>query len=240
MHSSAYRAMARNIDAFVPKDRPITVLDVGSGTTEDRIEKGLTHGALFVEHDAEIIGVDIIEGPNVDRVLTKPYRYPVRTNSVDVVVSGQVFEHVPFFWAAMFEVARVLKPGGIFIMTVPSRGHKHMLVDCWRYYDDGVRAMAAFTGLHLKHARTDYVPARPGERRYWDYPADRTDPHYWGDTVGVFEKPLDYPTRRMAAVRGPIVWWANKKDPAFMSSIEKAAETRQRQRRRRERMQREA
>jgi len=213
--------MQRCVDAFAPTDRHLTVLDLGSGTTPERMAKGLTHGALFGHLDAEVIGVDIIEGPNVDRVLRQPYRLPVRTNSVDVVVSGQVFEHIPFFWASMLEVARVLRPGGVFLMTVPSRGHKHMQVDCWRYLDDGVRALAAFSGLTLHRAHTDHVRPREGSgRTEWDYPSHRSDPRYWGDTVGVFEKPVGYPTRRMAALRAPIRWWANYQARHFDALIE--------------------
>lgn len=233
MHPSAYRAMARSIETFVPQDRHITVVDIGSATTEDRIAEGLTHGALFSHLDAEVVGVDIIDGPNVDRVLKKMYRFPMGTNSTDVVVSGQVFEHIPFFWATMLEVARILRPGGVFLMTVPSRGHKHMAVDCWRIYDDGVRAMAAFSGLKLRRAVTDYIPPRAGAggggRTHWDYPSDRKDDHYWGDTVGVFEKPKDYPTHRLAALRAPIRWWANQRAEDFAALIEEKQARQRRQ-----------
>lgn len=216
MHNSVYEAMAEAVATFVPEGRRLKVVDLGSATTEERLGRGQTHRSLFAGYDASIIGLDVVDGPNVDRVMERPYRLPQRTNSVDVVVSGQVFEHIPYFWASMFEVARILKPGGIFLMSVPSRGHKHMFVDCWRVYSDGIRAMAAFTGLDLLHAKTDYPRVEPEtNRRFWKVQGDVKDPHYWGDTVGVFRKPMNYPTRRMALVRTPIRVWANRQADAF-------------------------
>ena len=188
----------------------------------------MTHSALFADLDATIVGIDVEQRHNVDIVMKKPYRVPLKSNSVDVVVSGQTFEHIPFFWASMLEIGRVLKPGGIFILTVPSRGHPHTKVDCWRYYEDGVRAMAAFTGLKVRLASTDFPTKKEGEGRIYDLISDVEVDGYWGDTVGVLEKPASYPTRRMALVRGPVVWWANRISKTFVSSEELADRQRRR------------
>lgn len=220
MHRSAYKKMRRLVDQFVPTDRRLRVVDLGSGTNPNQHAAGMTHAALFDDYNAEVIGVDVVKAPNVDVVLTKPYRLPFRSNSVDVVISGQVFEHIPFFWASVLEVARVLKPGGLFLMTVPSRGHKHMIVDCWRYYDDGVRAMAAFSGLAVRRAETEFPKRHPGRVFTVESHANREG--YWGDTVGVLQKPVRYPTRRMLLIRGPVVWWANKTARVFGDSVKAA------------------
>lgn len=222
MHRSAYESMRQCIADFVPAGRRLTVVDFGSGTNLKVFEQGMTHAALFADYDVEIIGVDVEKRHNVDIVMKQPYRVPLKSNSVDVVVSGQTFEHIPFFWASMFEIARLLKPDGIFIMTVPSRGHPHTKVDCWRYYDDGVRAMAAFTGLRVRRASTDFPTKKEGPGRVYDLISDVDVEGYWGDTVAVLQKPQNYPTRRMALVRGPVVWWANRTSKAFVSSAELA------------------
>ena len=101
-------------------------------------------------------------------------------------------------------------------MSVPSRGHVHTKVDCWRYYPDGVRAMAAFAGLEVLRATTDFPPQNGSPRHRYDQ--IETPGRYWGDTVGVFRKPLDYPTRRMAFVRTPLLWWANRSAERFVST----------------------
>ena len=229
MHQSAYDSMRRCIADFVPTGRRLTVVDFGSGTNRKVFEHGITHAALFADYDAEVIGVDVAKRLNVDIVMEQPYRVPLKSNSVDVVVSGQTFEHIPFFWASMLEIARFLKPRGIFIMTVPSRGHPHTKVDCWRYYADGVRAMAAFTGLRVRQARTDFPIKKEGPGRIYELISDVEVEGYWGDTVGVLQKPENYPTRRMALVRGPVVWWANRRSKAFVSSAELADRRRRRQ-----------
>jgi SAM-dependent methyltransferase len=218
VHPSAYAEMARCVETYMPKGRRSVVVDFGSYTSVQR--QGMTHRQLLADHDCEIVGVDIRPGLNVDRVMEKPYRLPMRTSSVDVVLSGQVFEHIPFFWASMLEIARVLKTGGHFFMTAPSRGHQHTPVDCWRYYPDGVRAMAAFSGLEVVEVRTDFPPkvgdvppgsvppgVRPGHH---DFAAIDMEHRYWGDTVAVFRKPESYPARRLALVRPPLLWWANR------------------------------
>jgi SAM-dependent methyltransferase len=205
MHPSAYRRMAECVEKYLPKDRRHVVLDFGSYSAKPHLE--MTHRELLAQHDCELVGVDIRGGDNVDVVMKKPYRIPMKANSVDAVLSGQVFEHIPFFWASMLEITRVLKPGGHFIMTAPSRGHIHMAMDCWRYYPDGVHAMGAFAGLEVLEAFTDFPPTQ-GVRH--DFGAIDAKEQYWGDTVGVFRKPEDHPSWRLALVREPLLWWANR------------------------------
>jgi SAM-dependent methyltransferase len=217
MHSSAFEEMRRCVADFVPRDRHVTVVDFGSWTTETLAESGTVHRALLTDYDCEVIGVDIREGHNVDVVMQQPYRLPLKSNSADVVMSGQVFEHVPFFWASMLEIARVLKPGGVLLITVPSRGHHHTPVDCWRYYPDGIRAMAAFAGLQTRRAETDFPPVAAGGARHQYAEIDQAG-HYWGDTVGVLEKPEQGYPRSIALIRPPLLWWANRAAGAFVST----------------------
>lgn len=196
--------MAICIDNYLPLGRHYRVLDLGSRNAHAKLPK---HLDLLNRHDCEYLGIDLLDGPNVDVVMDKPYRFPVASRSVDVVLSGQVFEHVPFFWASMAEIARVLKPNGLAFVTAPSRGHVHNTQDCWRYYPDGFRAMAAFSGLRLHEAYTEFPPKVKGKNHH-DF--TRITPQaYWGDAVGVFQKPKNYPSLRMWIVREVMVGWAN-------------------------------
>jgi SAM-dependent methyltransferase len=160
------------------------------------------------DYDCDYTGVDIRAGANIDVVMTKPYRIPLKSRSFDVVLSGQVFEHVPFFWASLLEIARVMKPRAYFFLTVPSRGHRHSTYDCWRVYPDGLRAMAAWSRLNLREAFTDFPPT-VGARKH-DFKAIDDANHYWGDTVGVFQKPARYPSLRAAVLSAPVRLWANR------------------------------
>lgn len=204
MHRSAYEQMELCIEEYMPTGGRHRVVDLGS-----RISDGqkLTHRELLKGRDIDYCGVDVWEGSNVDRVMSKPYRVPVKSNSADFLLSGQAFEHIPFFWASMLEIARVLRPGGTAFVTAPSRGHVHDMQDCWRYYPDGFRALAAYTKLELVEAYTDFPPMK-GIRH--DYARVDAKHAYWGDSVGVFRKPTDYPRLTMTFVRATTRWWANR------------------------------
>ena len=79
-----------------------------------------TYKELFA---GEYIGVDIIPGPNVD-VLMDSLEWNAISN-VDAVISGQTLEHVADVPRWMAEIMRVLKPGGIVCIIVPSMGPRH-------------------------------------------------------------------------------------------------------------------
>ena len=203
MHQSAYDHMALCVERYMPNDRRYRVVDLGA-----RLSPGqaLTHRQLLASRDVEYVGLDVQTGKNVDYVMRKPYRLPVPSNSTDIVISGQVFEHIPFFWASMLEIARVLRPGGYALITAPSRGHQHSTYDCWRYYPDGYRAMAAYSGLTLREAHTDFPPKNGHQHDFGQIDPSKS---YWGDSVGVFEKPAHYPRLRAGLVRTVTRWWAN-------------------------------
>src|SRR4029077_550894 len=87
-----------------------------------------------------------------------PYHWhELRTESVDVLVSGQTFEHTEFFWETIFEIARVLKPGGLCCIIAPATGNEHRFpLDCWRILADGFRALARYAGLEIVHSHTHW------------------------------------------------------------------------------------
>jgi SAM-dependent methyltransferase len=123
------------------------------------------------------IGVDMEPGPGVDIVARKPYRYPLASESVDLVVCGQAFEHMEYFWLGWLDICRIVKRGGLIFLLAPSRGPEHRYpVDCWRFYPDGFQALAKWAGVEMLEVSTDW--------------AEDPDPGSapWGDTVGVFRR----------------------------------------------------
>lgn len=78
------------------------------------------------------------------------YHYPFPNNTFDVVVSGQVMEHVKKIWLWIDELKRVVKPGGLIIIIVPVSWTYHEFpVDCWRIYPDGMRSLLEEKGLEV-------------------------------------------------------------------------------------------
>jgi len=70
------------------------------------------------------------------------YNYPLDDNSYDIVLSGQVLEHVKKVWIWMKELARICNKGGHVITINPISWEYHEVpVDCWRVYPEGMRAL---------------------------------------------------------------------------------------------------
>jgi SAM-dependent methyltransferase len=203
--------MALCVDHYLEQGRRYRVLDLGSRISRDQ---QLTHRQLLADHDVEYTGVDVRKGRNVDLVMKKPYRIPVRSGTVDIVFSGQVFEHIPFPWASIMEIARVLTGGGLAFITAPSRGHVHGKHDCWRYYPDGMRALAGWSRLEPLEAHTDFPPvvqsAKRSARRFDYAKLGAHSDDYWGDTVAVLRKTRHHPSLSTAIARSIVLWWANR------------------------------
>ena len=180
MHQSSYRYMSEAVRTYLEPlaDRDLVILDIGS------MDVNGSYRPLFAKPSWRYVGVDLASGPNVEVVLESTYHLPFPNGHADVVVSGQTFEHVEFFWDTFKEMARVLRPGGYIILIAPSRGKEHRYpVDCWRFYPDGFRALGKLAQLEVLEARTNW-PKKPS---FWRSLAKEQDP--WGDTLGVFRKP---------------------------------------------------
>jgi SAM-dependent methyltransferase len=174
MHASSYLAM-EHIVSMLPSSR---ILDIGSFSTA---EGSPTYRDIADKLRTPYVGLDVQPGRNVDVVATDPYNFPLESESFDLVISGQAFEHIEFPWLTIMEVARVLKPGGFAVLIAPSSGPEHRYPnDCWRFYPDGMKALAKWAGLTCIHASTAWR---------------ETGLFMWGDTIGVFTKgaakPLD-------------------------------------------------
>ncbi len=156
--------------------RPLSIMDLGS------MAIGGSYRSIFDDPAWTYTGVDLAPGENVDLVLSDPYNWlEIETGSFDVVISGQAFEHIEFFWKTMQEICRVLKPGGLCCIIAPSSGPEHKYpVDCWRFYPDGFRALAKYVGLETLEVDTEW---NPGE--YED------GSHEWKDTFFVGRKPSE-------------------------------------------------
>ena len=172
MHLSSYQHMADLVSRHLDDSRPLKIADLGSYDVNG------TYRTLFSGRPGwEYTGIDLSEGPGVDLALSNPYRIPIKSDAVDLVISGQAFEHVEFFWMTWLEMLRILKPGGMIFLIAPSRGPEHRFPqDCWRFYPDGYRALAKFGGCQLMEVQTDWIPH------------EDPDSSHWGDTVGVFKK----------------------------------------------------
>jgi SAM-dependent methyltransferase len=109
--------------------------------------------------------VDLYADPGLTFTATSEYCFPVPDNTFDVVLSGQVLEHVRKPWIWMKELARVCRPGGCVITINPVSWPYHEApVDCWRVYPEGHRALAEEAGLTVEMATFECLEL-PGYKR---------------------------------------------------------------------------
>ena len=148
----------------------LSIVDIGARSVLGH----QTYRDLFNRSTWQFQGLDIESGHNVDIVVNDPYHWvDIELASFDVAISGQALEHVEFPWKTFAEIFRVLKPGGLFCLIVPSSGEEHRYpVDCWRYYPDSMRALARDSGFTAVEVFTDFGLGN------------------WQDTFAVFQKPF--------------------------------------------------
>jgi len=175
MHETSFRNMQYFVSRYLDHGtgERLRILDIGSRDVNG------TYRPLFDRPGWIYTGLDTERGENVDIAVNDPYRWKeLRRESFDLVISGQTLEHVEYFWITMLEIARVLKTGGLLCLIVPSAGPEHKYpVDCWRFYPDGIRALA-------RHACLEVIDAHFASARE----EDPVTPDQWHDTMLIARK----------------------------------------------------
>src|SRR4051794_23849362 len=113
------------------------VLDVGCGRRP--YEAWVPKGAGGV---TRYTGLDVTPGEGVDVLVGADDVWPIPDSSVDCLIFTQVLEHVADRRHVLGQMARVLKPGGAILLTVPFIFAAHGLPhDYARFTTAGVRAL---------------------------------------------------------------------------------------------------
>lgn len=102
------------------------ILDVGAGS-------GFVKEMNYKDLAAKVTGIDmdpaVLENPFLDDAyIVNGTDIPFEENTFDVVVSDNVLEHLEFPDQVFSEIARVLKPGGKFIIKTPNKWHYMSLI----------------------------------------------------------------------------------------------------------------
>ena len=154
MHNNSHSKMEWFKNTYLSTNNNLKILDVGSLD----IKGDFNYSDIFDEKNWVYTGLDIKEGNNVDIVVADIYNwFEIEDNTYDVVISGQFFEHLEFFWLTMSQIERVLKPGGYVCIIAPSNGPKHGedLPNCYKFYDGGFRALAKYVDMDVLHVSVD-------------------------------------------------------------------------------------
>jgi 2-polyprenyl-3-methyl-5-hydroxy-6-metoxy-1,4-benzoquinol methylase len=155
------------------------LLDAGSGTGWFSLRA--------VERGAEVTSLDI--GPKLleqvakkcetTRVVGDICNLEFPNHSFDYVVSSEVIEHVPEPRQAIRELARVLRPGGVLVLTTPNR--------IWHF----AITIANKTGARPYEGYENWVGY--GELRRWFQQENLIVEHQRGMHLVPFVSPMLYP-----------------------------------------------
>jgi SAM-dependent methyltransferase len=164
------RMLRRLIELYAPPARPLRILDAGCGT-------GAT--MLALEPLGEVWGCDLSE----DALAMSRERGAQHLRccdvtalqfadaSFDVVVTADVLEHVPDDERAVKEMARVLRPGGVLVATVPAHRylwseHDEALLHLRRYERDEFVTLVEGAGLQMRKLSEAVMLALPAVLLY--------------------------------------------------------------------------
>lgn len=121
----------------------LSILDAGCGVKP--------YLPFFKEKADSYIGVDISPAPEVDLVCVAE-QLPFNTESFDAVVCTQLLEHSDDPQKVLREIHRVLKRGGVLILSTHGIWRKHTVQDYWRWTDTGLKKILAhFREVEVKN-----------------------------------------------------------------------------------------
>jgi hypothetical protein len=118
--------------------------------------------------------LDLYQDARLTYTAKSEYAFPIPDNNYDVVLSGQVIEHVRKIWLWIRELTRVCKIGGVVITINPVSWPYHEApIDCWRIFPDGMRALYEDASLEVIFSKWESLEARqyrrhvPGRSPEW-------------------------------------------------------------------------
>jgi SAM-dependent methyltransferase len=125
------------------------VLEVGPDGMPSTYER-IVRDALGAGPPSAWHTVDLATRPGTTYAARDEYAFPIADGAYDVVLSGQVLEHVRKPWRWLPELARVCRRGGSVVTISPVNWQYHEApVDCWRAYPEGLRALYEEAGLEV-------------------------------------------------------------------------------------------
>jgi hypothetical protein len=141
MHAASLWLMYKFKEKYADRlsKETITVLDIGSRRVK---KKHVTYRPMFTRPKYQYVGMDIVPGDNVDIIGYENLK------AHDIVISGQVLEHVKQPW----EILKIW--AGYFIdyicVIAPHCGKEHRHpIDTYRYFPDGMKDLFEWAGIRI-------------------------------------------------------------------------------------------
>lgn len=137
----AYLLIRDNVSHFITDSakkfdsNAVKILDVAP-----QDHAGAKHSFL----ESEVLTADIDPSSDADYIIDicQNNQGIVASDLFDIIVCTEVLEHTLNPFSAVDEIYRMLKPGGLLLMTTPFNFRIHgPLPDCWRFTEHGIRAL---------------------------------------------------------------------------------------------------
>jgi SAM-dependent methyltransferase len=134
-------------DRLVAERRPANVLEAGT-LQSNHGQATHSHGRFPWVAPKDYVKLDIVAGPDVD-VVGDLHALPAEwSQKFDCVLANAVFEHLERPWIAAREIARVLAPGGVFLVSTHQSFPLHAYPsDFFRFSREALRLIFEDAGL---------------------------------------------------------------------------------------------
>jgi SAM-dependent methyltransferase len=142
-------------------------------------------------------------------------KMPFPDDSFDIVIAAEVMEHIPADQAALYEVARVLRPGGIAAVTVPAWLPERI---CWLLSDDYHNVPGGHIRIFTRH-ELEIKLARAGLEPGGHHHAHALHSPYWWlkCAVGVHDD-----AHPLASAYHKLLVWDIMRKPAVTQAADRA------------------
>ena len=135
-HAASYIRDGAHVLEIGPDQRPSTYQTLVGAETSAWVTADIDPSSgLYLQAGADV-------------AMPSPYDMPFDDMTFDIVLSGQVLEHISEPWRWMAEAARVTKVGGAVITIAPVSWPYHAApIDCFRYFPAGMDSLCRYGGL---------------------------------------------------------------------------------------------
>jgi SAM-dependent methyltransferase len=158
---------------------------------------------------------EIPAGASITAATGDATRMPFGDGSFDVVIAAEVMEHIPTDQAAINEVARVLRPGGIAAVTVPAWLPERI---CWLLSDDYHNVPGGHIRIFTRHELETKL-ARSGLAVGSHHHAHALHSPYWWLKCAVGVHDDDHP---LASSYHKLLVWDIMRKPAVTQVADRA------------------
>ncbi len=111
---------------------PLDVLDVGGRMQPYR--------SLLRKRVRRYVAIDLLQTPVVD-VMARGENIPFASDLFDLVICTQMLEYVRDPHTVIFEIHRVLKPGGYLFLSAPAIALRDADEEYWRFFPSSLRCL---------------------------------------------------------------------------------------------------